>query len=117
MSLMTALLAMLTIIGLSIGQLLFKLAADRIHGDASLWILLLKNTYLWLALCLYGLTTISWIVVLRQAPLRLAYPFVGLVFIIVPLLAHKFLDEPLPPQALIGAGFILLGICISTMWQ
>lgn len=90
MSWVSILLALVTVIGLSVGQILFKIAAVGMTGSAPLWLLALRNGYLWSALLVYGAATVLWIALLRQAPLRLAYPFIGLAFLIVPILAHNF---------------------------
>lgn len=107
------LLTLMTVIGLSIGQVLFKLAAMALQGDAPLWQLLARNGYLWSALVVYGLSTALWVAVLRQAPLRLAYPFVALAFVLVPLMGHWFLGETLRWQSLLGAALIAVGIWVS----
>ncbi len=111
----TTSLALVTVLGLSVGQILFKFAAMGMVGSAPLWLLVLRNNYLWFALLVYGVATVLWIALLRQTPLRLAYPFVGLAFVIVPILAHIFLDEPLRWQGIAGAGLISLGIWVSTV--
>ena len=107
-------LALVAVLGLSIGQILFKLAAVGMTGSEALWVLALRNGYLWSALMVYGIATLLWVTLLRQVPLRLAYPFAGLAFAIVPVLAHFLLNEPLRWQGIAGAGLILLGIWVST---
>ena len=110
-------LTMLSVLGLSVGQVLFKIAADRMPDGDTPWIALLANRYLWFALVVYGISTILWIAVLRQVPLRLAYPFVGSAFLIVPLLAYFFLGEPLHWKSMAGAALIALGICVATFGE
>lgn len=107
------LLTVTTVIGLSVGQVLFKLAANAMRDDMPFWISVVRNVYLLSALVVYGLSTALWIAVLRQAPLRLAYPFVAMAFVLVPILAHWFLGEPLRWQNFVGAGLIGAGIWIS----
>ena len=48
------------------------------------------------------------------APLHLAYPFMGLAFLIVPLLAWAFLGEPLTWQTLVGGALILAGVSLAS---
>ena len=115
MSWMTLALTLLTVTGLSIGQILFKLAANQLHLDGPLWRLTVTNPYLWWALLVYGASTALWIAVLREVPLRLAYPFVGSAFVIVPLLAHFFLNEALHWQSIAGGIFIIFGIAVATL--
>ena len=115
MSWMTLTLTVLTVTGLSIGQVLFKMAANQMQQKESLWRLMAANSYLWWALLVYGVSTVLWIAVLREVPLRLAYPFVGSAFFIVPLLGHFFLNESLHWQSIVGGIFIIIGIAVATM--
>ncbi|MGB6101434.1 MAG: EamA family transporter [Comamonas sp.] len=62
---------------------------------------------------LYGLTTLAWVWILRQAPRHLAYPFMGPAFLLVPALAWLFLDEPLHWRTLAGGVFIMLGVALA----
>ena len=95
---------------LSLGQLLFKLAAmDMKNIDISS---LLQPKFI-LALCVYGVATIFWIAVLRHTPLRIAYPFMGLAFLIVPVLSWFWMDEQISLNTIVGGTVILLGIWIA----
>lgn len=114
MSWLSLTLILLTVTGLSVGQILFKMAANRMSDGSGLWVAVVTNHHLWWALVVYGVSTILWIAVLREVPLRLAYPFIGSAFFIVPLLGHFFLDEPLHWQSMAGAALIALGICVAT---
>lgn len=107
------LLTILTVLTLSAGQILFKLAAQGLGGTEPLIRQVMVNRYLWIALTVYGLATAFWIGLLRHVPLHVAYPFVALAFFFVPLLAHWFLDEPLRWQSMLGALVIVLGVWIS----
>jgi undecaprenyl phosphate-alpha-L-ara4N flippase subunit ArnE len=51
--------------------------------------------------------------VLRTVPLSAAYAIFALAFLIVPILAHFVLDEPLSPNVLIGGAVIVAGIFIA----
>lgn len=101
------------VFGISAGQLLFKQAATSI-SDPLDWHEWLFNGWLFAALVIYGITTLGWMLVLRQAPLRLAYPFMGLAFVIVPFLSWLFLAEPLHWQSLLGGAMIIAGIVVTT---
>ena len=113
MSLQHFTLTILTVLALSIGQILFKLAARGLAGTEPLVQQILVNHYLWVALAVYGVATAFWIGLLRQIPLHIAYPFVALAFLFVPLLGHWVLDEPLRWQSLLGALVIVVGVWIS----
>lgn len=101
------------VLGISIGQLLFKKAAAALPAVFSLPALF-HNGWLFAALALYGITTLAWIWVLRHAPLHLAYPFMGLCFLIIPTLSWLFLGEPLHWRTLAGGALILVGIALAS---
>ena len=103
-------LILLTVVLLSIGQVLFKLAAMDIKNVSFFSLLQPK---LILALCLYGIATIMWVGVLRHTPLRLAYPFIALAFLIVPVLSWLWINEPISVNAFVGGAVILIGVWIS----
>ena len=110
MSFNQIMLILLTVVLLSIGQVLFKLAAmDMKNIDISS----LLQPKLILALCVYGFATVLWIAVLRYTPLVLAYPFVGLAFLIVPVLSWYWMSEPINLSTIVGGAIILIGIWIS----
>ena len=107
-------LATLICVGcISSGQLLFRKAALSLSGKNNIldW---LTNEWLFLALALYGFTTLGWIWILREVPLYLAYPFMGLAFLLVPLLSWIFLGEPLRWQTLAGGALIMAGVALAS---
>ena len=103
----------LTVLALSAGQILFKLAARGLAGTGPMLQQIMVNYYLWVALAVYGVATIFWIGLLRHIPLNVAYPFVALAFFFVPILGYWILDEPLRWQSLVGALVIMVGVWIS----
>ena len=105
-------ITILCVLGISLGQILFKKAAGAIT-DATQWQHWVFNGWLVAALVLYGITTLVWIWVLRHAPLHLAYPFMALAFLIVPCLGWLFLGEALRWPTLAGGLLILLGIALA----
>lgn len=106
-------MAIICVIGISCGQILFKQSANSI-ANATNWRDWIFNGWLMAALILYGITTLAWVWVLRELPLHLAYPFMALAFLIVPCLSWLFLDEPVSPATFIGGALILTGVIIST---
>ena len=110
MSFNQIILILLTVVLLSVGQLLIKMAAmDMKNID----IYSLLQPKLILALCVYGIATILWIAVLRHTPLRIAYPFVGLAFLIVPVLSWFWMDEQISLNTIVGGTVILIGVWIA----
>ena len=113
MSTALSLSTLLCVLGISIGQLLFKKAAAALPTVFSLPALL-QNVWLIAALALYGVTTLGWVWILRHAPLHLAYSFMGLAFLIVPTLAWLFLGEPLHWRTLAGGALIMAGVALAS---
>lgn len=102
----------LCVVGISIGQMLFKKAAMVLPATPG-WQDWVFNGWLLAALALYGVTTLVWVWILRHAPLHLAYPFMGLAFLIVPILGWLFLQEPIHLRTLLGGALILAGIALA----
>ncbi|OJV52593.1 MAG: hypothetical protein BGO36_15200 [Burkholderiales bacterium 68-10] len=113
MSPLLTLSTLICVLAISAGQLLFKKAALALPLQPALqdWLL---NGWLIASLALYGITTLGWVWILRHAPLHLAYPFMGLAFLIVPTLAWAFLGEPLHWRTLAGGVLIMAGVALAS---
>jgi drug/metabolite transporter (DMT)-like permease len=100
---------------LAAGQLLFKFSATQWRVDGVSWSTLrsLFSPVFVLALAIYGVATILWVFALRTMPLTVAFPLYALTFVIVPLLAHWFVGEPLKPGMLIGGAIIVAGVLVA----
>jgi drug/metabolite transporter (DMT)-like permease len=99
---------------LSIGQMLFKKAAQLPAPLASVpgMTALLLNAWFWLALTLYGVATLLWIMILQKMPLSQAYPFAALGFVIVPLASWLLMGETLSLLYCLGMALIVAGILV-----
>jgi|TARA_R110002124_G_scaffold53369_10_gene153096 undecaprenyl phosphate-alpha-L-ara4N flippase subunit ArnE len=97
---------------LACGQILFKRVAIDIAGDqlTSIFGQILHNPMAWLAMCLYGVATGLWIIILREVPLSVAYLFSALGFVIVPAAAHFIYGEPISAKYLIGAAGVIASL-------
>ncbi|QHC35290.1 EamA family transporter [Komagataeibacter xylinus] len=104
--------AFLCVVGISIGQILFKLCANGFTKAGSFYDFRSLSILL-LALVLYGITTIGWIWVLQKIDLGRAYPIMALAFVIVPCLSYLFLGESFNRQYFVGTALIMAGILIS----
>jgi len=113
MTILQLLLILFTVFLLSVGQILFKIAANSIVLTSSGLLPSLVNAKLIIALAVYSVATILWLIALKGVPLRMAYPFAALAFFIVPTLAHFLLGEPLNWNTYIGACIIALGVFVS----
>lgn len=113
MSAMQILLILATVVLLSIGQIVFKMAAVQISFVPEKLIYSFWNVKLIIALLIYAVATLTWLLALKSVPLRLAYPFAALAFFIVPLLSHYWLNEAIGWNTFAGALLILCGVILS----
>jgi drug/metabolite transporter (DMT)-like permease len=103
---------------LTLGQVLFKAAAESIKGtvidfDLQTLLKLVSNSYLLLGLVIYSASTLLWILLLRDAELSKAYLTVALAFVLVPLAGTFFFGEQFTARLLVGMIIILIGLAIA----
>jgi multidrug transporter EmrE-like cation transporter len=104
--------ALLCIVGLAAGQILFKMSAEALSTGASP--LTLRAAWPFLAaVCLYGITSVAWAWLLQRIELGRVYPLMGLAFVLVPLGSHLVFGERFPPQYFIGVVLIVIGIVVA----
>ncbi len=99
-------------LGMSIGQVLFKLAAEHAKLDeaAGFWAGLFGSWHFYVSVAIYGLLTVVWIWVLTRIPLSRAYPFVVLAFVFTPILAAVFFGETLDARYYASLALIVAGL-------
>ena len=105
--------ALLCVLGMAAGQLLFKIGADGLTASGGR-LLSTGGAVLAGALALYGLTTIAWIWVLQRADLGKTYPLTALAFVLVPVASHFVLGESFTPRYAIGCVLLVAGIVLTT---
>ena len=115
MSLRSILMTVICVVMIAIGQLMFKSAASQWRVDGWSWSTLsgFLSPIMVAALVVYAVATVLWVFVLRTVPLSAAYAIFALAFVIVPLLAHFVLGEPLVPKVLVGGLIIIVGIIVA----
>lgn len=102
------------VMALAVGQLLFKSTAMAWSAEKTLFSMKVMCRLI-PSLAVYGLATIAWIWVLRNAQLKTAYPFMALAFVIVPIGAFYFFGERVTPMYAVGAAFIIIGVVITAL--
>jgi drug/metabolite transporter (DMT)-like permease len=105
-------IAVLCVVGISAGQILFKMSAAAMH-EAGNHFDPKGLAILFVALVLYGVTTLAWVWVLQKLELGRAYPLMALAFALVPLASHFIFGERFQPQYFVGVGLIMAGILVS----
>ena len=109
---MTYLLAIICVIGIAVGQILFKMSSSSLSKSGT-WFDVYTVTILLSAFALYGLTTILWVYVLQRAELGKIYPLMALAFVIVPIGSHLIFGERFQPQYMVGVALIIVGIVVA----
>ncbi len=102
------------------GQVTLKAAMDQFGpiGEAQLTnpahtlVRALQLPLLWAGLVLFGISAVFWLVVLSRVPLSVAYPLVGVSYILVVLMAKLVLHESVPALRWIGVVIVALGIAV-----
>ena len=96
-----------------LGQLSLKygLSQGSEVGSGQDWRLLV-NPFVLGGLALYGGGALAWMGVLSRVDLSLAYPFLALYFVLVPVAAHFALGEAVPLGRWLGIAVIVGGILL-----
>lgn len=109
---MIYIVAVLCVLGIAGGQILFKLSASALHKSGSIFdfqtLAILASAF-----ALYGITTIAWVWVLQKIDLGKAYPLMALAFILVPIGSHFVFGERFSFQYFVGVLLIVGGIVIA----
>lgn len=98
-------------LGVGAGQVLLKMAAQRMQMGVSLSAL--ADPFLIGAVTLYGMLGLIWLLILKQVPLSIAYPFVSVSFVVTPLLGWTLLDDRPGGLYFVGIAFIGVGVAIT----
>jgi drug/metabolite transporter (DMT)-like permease len=109
---LTYIVAVICVIGIAAGQILFKLSASSMQKAGTIFE---ANTLISLfsAFALYGITTLAWVWVLQKVELGKVYPLMAMAFILVPIGSHFIFGERFQPQYFFGITVIIAGILIA----
>lgn len=99
------------------GQMIFKSLGLAIRGEAPAAILqyLATSPRFYLAVGLYGTSTIVWIYVLSRVRLVEAYPWIAAVSVAVPLIGCLVFGERVGPYFWVGIGLIAVGLLLTQL--
>lgn len=86
-------------------------ARGRTAGVGGEMLGLAQSPMVLLGLGLYGVGAVLWLFVLGRVPLSLAYPFVGMGFVLTMLAGLFFLGESVGPARLVGT-LLIAGGCV-----
>lgn len=118
MQALTLTLILATVTASAVAQLALKMGmkapavtAALPQGGMALIFAAAFSPLVWVGLVIYGLSVAVWLWVLAKVDLSLAYPFVGVSFIVVMLFGIFLLNESVTPLRIAGTILISLG-CI-----
>jgi len=115
MNLQVILLLITSISLSSLAQVILKLGAGSpsatvaADGMGPKLLSLLMSPLVAAGLAMYGLSAVVWILVLSKVDLSLAYPFVGLGFVLTMAISALFLGEQVNAARLLGTFIIAVG--------
>lgn len=73
---------------------------------------IITNPNIWIGFLGFGLGSIFWLSVISRVPLSLAYPMLGLMYVIIVIESWIFLGEGLHPLRVLGALVVGLGVAM-----
>jgi drug/metabolite transporter (DMT)-like permease len=116
MSLLTFALIIATVTASACAQLALKLgmsspavASALPLGGKALIMAVAGSPLVWTGLAIYGSSVAVWLWILSKVDLSLAYPFVGVSFVVVMLFGVFLLDETVSPLRMVGTLLIAAG--------
>ena len=110
----THVLALLCVLIIASGQFMFKVAANASKAAGTFFdftVLAVSGG----ALAIYAVATVLWIVVLQDAPLSRAYPYMALSFVLVALASWMFFRESISAGQVAGLGLIVAGLVVTAV--
>lgn len=98
----------------AVGQFLMKSGMNRVGAIDSvslgMFTRMFSNPMVILGFATYGVSSICYLAALSRLDLSVAYPMVGLGYILVMLISWLFLHEPVSPVRWLGALLIVGGV-------
>ena len=104
-------------VGMTAGQILFKLAANKLDrgGDALALGVSAINLPFVAGMALYVGLAGYWVWLVSFTPLSRAYPFAALAFVLVPIAAWLLFHEPMTTGLWVGTAAIVIGVVIISV--
>lgn len=99
-----------------LGQIAQKLAVESWRGQVSSVVAKLGTPWLWAALLCLGLGLLLWLLVLQHLEVGLAYPMLGLNFVLITLVARFGFKEAVDARHWLGVLLVIAGVVLLG-WQ
>lgn len=110
-------LLLFNIILMSVGQLFFKQSAIFCEARPDLNIVLryLFNPWFYGALTFFGISTLTWVKILTEMKISVAYPILSISYILTAIGAYYFFGERLTALNLVGIFLVMIGVSIISI--
>jgi undecaprenyl phosphate-alpha-L-ara4N flippase subunit ArnE len=95
-----------------LGQISQKFLVEQWRVETSGILSTLRNGWLWLALLCLGLGLMTWLLVLQRLDVGIAYPMLGLNFVLVTLIGRYMFKESVDLRHWLGIVLILAGVIL-----
>ena len=112
MTIKDRLLLVVCVIIMVVGQILFKQVAINYNKSVTLFSVQVVGLGA-IAGALYFLSTVLWVVVLRNTDISKAYPFFALGFVLIPIAGCILFEESLSHLQILGILLITIGVILS----
>jgi drug/metabolite transporter (DMT)-like permease len=73
---------------------------------------MITNIFLWLSLMCYGISILTWMIVLSRVEVSFAYPFLSIGYIISAVIGYFFMGETVTPIRIAGVAVICIGVVL-----
>nr|WP_230412629.1 4-amino-4-deoxy-L-arabinose-phosphoundecaprenol flippase subunit ArnE [Pseudomonas syringae] len=93
-----------------LGQIAQKYAVQDWRGAFPGAFAALSSIWLWLALACLGSGLLVWLLVLQRLDVGIAYPMLGVNFVLITLAGRYLFNEPVDAQHWLGIALILVGV-------
>ena len=102
------------------GQILLKIGMNHIGNIAvnsmsalgHLFLGVIKSPIVLVGLFMYVISAAIWLVVISAVDLSFAYPFIGLTYVLIPIVSKFILKENVNPIRWIGTAIIIIGVVV-----
>lgn len=105
------------IIMMTIGQLFFKQSAifSINHPELNIALKYILNPWFYGAFLFYGISTLTWVKILTQMKISVAYPILSISYILTAIGAYYFFQERLTVLNLVGIFLIMSGVSLMSI--
>jgi multidrug transporter EmrE-like cation transporter len=114
---MPYLLLFFNIILMSIGQLFFKQSAvfSENHSELNIVLKYILNPWFYGAISFFAVSTFTWVKILTQMKISIAYPILSISYILTAVGAFYIFQERLTVLNMVGIFFIMLGVSLISI--